>query len=197
MNSEDKKRSHGKTSRSQPPSPWVRRFAGLVPEGGAVLDLACGAGRHARMFLELGHPVLCIDQDTGGVADLEGRDGVQVMRADLEGEDGNWPLAGRRFAGIVVVNYLHRPLFPHLFRSLETGGVLIYQTFALGNEKLGRPRNPHFLLRRGELLERVEGELQVVAFEEGMVDGKAPMVMQRICAVNEPPGHAHPPHPLM
>lgn len=164
------------------PSPWVVRFAPLVPAGGAVLDLASGGGRHTRLFLARGHPVTCVDRDLGGLGALASRSGVEAITADLE--DGSpWPLAGRRFAGVVVVNYLWRPLFATLLAALAPGGVLIYATFAAGNEALGRPANPDFLLRPGELLEAVRGRLTVVAYEHGRVEHPRPRIRQRICAV--------------
>ncbi|MBY6262450.1 methyltransferase domain-containing protein [Azospirillum sp. 412522] len=175
-----------------PPSAWVERFAPLVRAGGPVLDLACGGGRHLRLFHRRGHPVVGLDRDLGGVADLEGTAGVTLIRADLEsGDSASSPgslAAGGRFAGIVVTNYLHRPLFPDLLAALEPGGVLIYETFADGNARFGRPSSPDFLLRRSELLEAVRGTLQVVAFEQGEVSVPKPAVVQRICAVagNDP-----------
>lgn len=164
------------------PSPWVARFAPLVPKGGPVLDLAAGAGRHSRLFVELGHPVLALDRD---VSLLDPEDSYEILQADLE--DGSpWLLEGRRFAGIVVANYLHRPLFPMLLAALDENGVLIYETFAHGHETytLTRPRNPDHLLREDELLNLVHGKLSVVAFEQGIVErDKGPAVIQRICAV--------------
>lgn len=163
-----------------PPSPWVVRFAPLVRAGGPVLDLACGGGRHARLFAGRGHPVTAVDIDLRGVADLEGR--AELVRADLE-DGGPWPLPGRRFAGIVATNYLHRPLLPRLADALEPGGVLLYETFMVGNARFGRPSSPAFLLRSGELLEAVRGRLQVVAFEQGEVASPKAAVVQRLCAV--------------
>ena len=166
------------------PSPWVVRFGPLVRPQGPVLDLACGAGRHARHFLAHGHPVTAIDRNAGHVADLAGWDQAEILECDLE--DGTpWPLAGRRFAGLIVVNYLHRPLFPDLLEALEPDGVLIYETFARGNETYSRPRNPNHLLKPGELLAlAAEGDLRVVSYEHGIVDkGTCPGVVERICAV--------------
>ena len=165
------------------PSPWVRRFAPLVAPGKPVLDLAAGGGRHARFFLDRGHPVWAVDIDVSGLADLAGRDGATVLEADLEGDEP-WPLGDRRFAAVVVVNYLHRPLFPRLVSAVAPGGVLIYDTFAQGNERFGRPRNPDHLLRPGELLEAVAGALTVVAFEQTEVRTPTPAVRQRICAAH-------------
>lgn len=164
------------------PSPWVVRFAGLVPAGGAVLDLACGAGRHSRFFLGRGHQVTAVDIDLAGVADLEAEHRAELIPADLEG-GAAWPLAGRRFAGVIVANYLHRPLLPAIVESVAPGGALIYETFATGNERFGRPRNPDFLLRPGELLDAVRGRLQVVAYENLEISAPRPAVVQRIAAV--------------
>jgi SAM-dependent methyltransferase len=164
------------------PSEWVRRWAPLVVAGGRVLDVACGGGRHARFLAGLGLRVLGVDRDPATRPALAGVPGVEVLIADLEG--GPWPLAGERFDGIVVANYLHRPLFPRLLEILAEGGVLIYETFAAGNERYGRPSNPDFLLQPNELLERT-GALRPVAFEQGRVARPKPAVMQRICAVRD------------
>ncbi len=162
-------------------SPWVVRFAPLVAAGAPVLDLACGQGRHVRLFLARGHPVTAVDVDVSGLEDLQGASGLEVVAADLEAGSA-WPLAGRRFGAVVVTNYLWRPLFPHILNSVGPGGVLLYETFALGNEAYGRPSNPDFLLRPGELIERVQGRLQIVAYEHGCLERPVPMVGQRICA---------------
>lgn len=165
-------------------SPWVARFALLVRPQGSVLDVACGGGRHCRHFLARGHAVTGIDTTIAAIQ----AEGVELIAADLE--DGSpWPLPGRRFDAVVVTNYLWRPLFPALLGALAEGGVLIYETFAQGNEAYGRPRNPDFLLARGELL-RIAAGLSVVAFEDGVVEDRA--VIQRLCAVNGPGPHALP-----
>ena len=160
-------------------SAWVCRFAPLVPGGGRVLDLACGGGRHSRLFLDQGHPVTALDRDISQAQLAQGADRIE---ADLE-NGSPWPLGGQRFAAVVVTNYLWRPLFPRILESLETGGVLIYESFALGNEAFGRPRNPDHLLDRGELLRLTQG-LTVVAFEDGIEGDRK--VVQRLCAVNGP-----------
>lgn len=162
------------------PSAWVRRWAPLVRAGGPVLDVACGSGRHALFFAALGHPVDAVDRDPAAIAVLAAQVGIRALCADIEG--GPWPCAGRQYAGVVVTNYLHRPLFPLLMAALEPGGVLIYETFAQGNAAYGRPANPDFLLQRGELL-RAVGDAQVVAYEDRYVDQPKPAVVQRICAV--------------
>jgi len=165
------------------PSAWVCRFAPLAPTGGRVLDLACGGGRHARLFAGLGHPVDAVDRDEAALASLRDVAGVRVHVADLEG--GPWPFGGERFGGVVVTNYLHRPLLPLLVAAVEPGGVLIYETFAVGNERFGRPSNPAFLLQPGELLEAVRGELRVLAYEDLQVDEPRPAMVQRLCARRE------------
>ena len=163
------------------PSAWVARFAGLIAPGGTVLDLACGHGRHARFLEAGGWRVMAVDRDAAALAGLAGHSGIEAVEADLE--TGVWPLGGRRFDGIVVANYLHRPLFPHLIGALQEGGVLLYETFMLGNERFGRPSNPDFLLRPNELLDAFAGRLNVVAFEQGEVARPKPAMVQRLCAV--------------
>lgn len=162
------------------PSAWVCRFARLIAAGGTVLDLACGQGRHARYLAGLGYRVEAVDCDGAALAALAGVAGVSTHCVDLEGAP--WPYHAGRFDGIVVTNYLHRPLMPVMLDALGPGAVLIYETFASGNEKRGRPSNPEFLLRPGELLQTVEGRLSVLAFEQGLVERPKPAVIQRICA---------------
>ncbi len=169
------------------PSRWVTRFAGLVPASGRILDMACGAGRHTRFFLARGHEVTAVDRDVADVADLRETPDVEILAADLEG-GSPWPFAGRTFAGIVVTNYLYRPLFPHILASLEDGGVLIYETFARGNQQFGRPRNPDHLLASGELLDLAAGKLLVAAYEHGLVETPRQAIVQRLCAINTDPG---------
>ncbi len=173
----------GARTRADRPSAWILRFAPLVPRSGTVLDLACGGGRHLRAFLERGHPVVGADVDPRGVAGLAGRPGVEIVTADLEA--GAWPFAGRRFAAIVVANYLHRPLFPAILEALAPRGVLLYETFAVGNARFGRPSCPAFLLRSGELLGLVRGRLQVVAYEHGEVSSPKAGIVQRLAAIND------------
>ena len=161
-----------------PPSPWVRRWVGFVRPGGAVLDVACGGGRHARWLAELGFEVEAVDRDPALFRAPP--PGVRLRGADLEA--GAWPYPGRRFDAIVVTNYLHRPLLPTLVEGLETGGLLVYETFARGNERFGKPSNPDFLLRPGELLEAVQGRLRVLGYEDLVVEEPRPAAVPRICA---------------
>ena len=165
-------------------SPWVRRFVDLIPEGGAVLDVACGSGRHSRYLLSLGYRVVLLDRDIAAVADLAADEHVELIACDLE--DGRpWPLDDRTFEGVVVTNYLHRPLLKHLVRAVAPGGALIYETFADGNEAFGHPRNPDFLLQREELLIFTRPELRVVAFEDVLITEPRPAAIQHIAAVRE------------
>lgn len=140
---------------------------------GPVLDLASGSGRHSLLFSRKGIAVVAVDREPQSIP------GVEFVQADLEG--GPWPFAGRRFAAIVVTNYLHRPLLPLLQESLEEGGVLIYETFMAGNERFGRPSNPAYLLKPGELLAAFAA-LTPLAFEQGCVERPKPAMVQRLCA---------------
>ena len=168
------------------PSPWVRRWSHLLVPGGVVLDVACGHGRHARWFYERNHPVAVVDRAQAAIdsiASVIPASACEAVVADIE--SGPWPFAGRQFASVVVTNYLWRPLFPTLIASLQSGGVLIYETFTQGNETVGKPSRADFLLRPGELLEVCQA-LRVVAFEDGFEqapDGSGPRFVQRIAAV--------------
>ncbi len=156
------------------PSDWVVRWAPRVARG-PVLDVASGPGRHARFFAARGLEAVAVDRERHAIP------GVRFVQADLE--DGTpWPFAGQRFGAIVVTNYLHRPLFKSIEDSLAESGVLIYETFMIGNERFGRPSNPDFLLKPGELREAF-ASLRVFAFEEGEVARPKPAVTQRICAI--------------
>ena len=146
------------------PSPWVVRHAPLIRVGGTVLDLACGFGRHSRHLARLGFQVEAVDRDAEAIAQLADVSRVTPRIADLE--SGPWPFAGRRFAAVIVTNYLWRPLFPAILDVLDASGVLLYETFAAGNERFGRPSNPDFLLQPGELLDLVRGRLRAIAFED-------------------------------
>ena len=166
------------------PSPWVVRWASMIVAAGAVLDLACGSGRHTRYLLGLGLSVLAVDRDLAGVADLLGTPGFASLAADLEG-GAPWPLPDRRFDGVVVTNYLHRPIMAKIVAAVAPGGVLIYETFAQGNERFGKPSNPDFLLRPGELLDHAR-PLEVLAYEALITRGERPAMIQRIAARRAP-----------
>jgi len=166
------------------PSPWVQRWAHLVPANGSVLDVACGSGRHVVWFADRGCRVTAVDRDAVAVEPL--RTIAEVLVSDIE--NGPWPLAGRRFDTVIVTNYLWRPLLPTLIASLADGGVLIYETFADGNQIVGKPSNPDFLLKPGELLQAAQG-LEVVAYENGFLDAP-PRFVQRIAAMKPQVGAA-------
>jgi SAM-dependent methyltransferase len=169
-----------KPHNSSQPSRWVATHMARIPAGGRVLDLACGSGRHTRLLLDLGFSVLAADIDLTGVADLQNQRGIELLETDLEQDE--WPLAGERFAGIVVCNYLYRPHLASLADCLEDSGVLLYETFALGNEQYGKPSNPDYLLRPGELLDVFGALLETIAFEQGLVTEPDAKVVQRLCA---------------
>lgn len=173
------------------PSPWLTRWAHLVPTGGTVLDVACGGGRHLRWFHARGHAVAGVDRSAPDVAALAGLG--ELVCADIE--QGPWPFPGRRFDAVVVTHYLWRPLLPTLVQSVAPGGVLLYETFAHGNGTVRRPSRPDFLLEPGELLDVCTG-LRVVAYEDGFLPSPERFV-QCIAAVREVPGSAPPRHPLV
>jgi SAM-dependent methyltransferase len=164
-------------------SEWVIRFAGLVPPAGRVLDVAAGSGRHSRFFLDRGHPVTAVDRDTSGLADRKDDPALETVEFDLE-SGAPWPCAGRAFEAVVVTNYLHRPILPDIIGAVAPGGILLYETFARGQERFGRPRNPDFLLTPGELLDAARPVFRVLAYEDLILNGSDPRAVQRIAAVN-------------
>jgi SAM-dependent methyltransferase len=163
------------------PSAWVERWSSLVPAGASVLDVACGSGRHLRWFAQRGCRVTGVDRDAAAVEPLRALG--EIVVADIEGRP--WPFAARTFGAVVVTNYLWRPLLPAIVASVAEGGVLLYETFAVGNETVGKPSRPDFLLRPGELLQAAVG-LRVVAYEDGFLTGPDRYV-QRLAAVRESP----------
>lgn len=170
------------------PSSWVARFAPLIPRG-EVLDLACGGGRHTRLLAAMGQRVIAVDRDAEALSKIAGTN-IRTMEYDLEREadqGASWPFESNRFAGIVVTNYLHRPLLTSILASLAPNGILIYETFAHGNGRFGKPSNPAFLLEPGELLQAVSansaGSMRVIAFEDGFVGQPRPAMVQRICVL--------------
>jgi SAM-dependent methyltransferase len=160
------------------PSPWICRWSHLVPAGGQVLDVACGSGRHMRWFAQQGYPTLGVDRSPEAVA-AAGAFG-QTLLADIE--SGPWPFGGQQFAGVVVTNYLWRARLPDIVAAVAPGGVLLYETFAQGNETVGKPSRPDFLLAPGELLTACAGALRVVAYEDGFL-AEPDRFVQRIAAV--------------
>jgi SAM-dependent methyltransferase len=172
----------------EPASAWVRRWSHLAPAGGSVLDVACGRGRHARWFAALGHRVTALDRSAEALAAIGlPAERCETVLADIEG--GPWPLPGRQFDALVVTNYLWRSLMETLLVSIAPGGVLIYETFAAGNETVGKPSRPDFLLQPGELLQLCQS-LRTVAYEDGFETGLAGSTgrfVQRIAAVRELP----------
>jgi SAM-dependent methyltransferase len=166
------------------PSPWVTRWSHLIAPGGSVLDVACGRGRHVRWLATKGFRMTGVDRDATALAELQGRG--RLVEADIE--NGPWPLPGETFDAIVVTNYLWRPLLPTLRAALAPGGVLIYETFAQGNEVHGKPSNPNFLLQPGELLAFAQGlphGMHIVAYEDGVLNNPTRRV-QRIAALAPP-----------
>ena len=162
-------------------SPWVRRFAALIPKGGVVLDLACGSGRHSQLIAGMGHEVMAVDID---VTAIESPRNPLIIPKQLNLEEAEWPLKGAQFSAIVVTNYLYRPHWDELPKMLQKDGVLIYETFAQGNGDFGKPSNPNFLLNPGELLSFASRHgLKVVSYEDIYVDQPKPAMVQRLCAV--------------
>jgi SAM-dependent methyltransferase len=172
-------------------SPWLLRWAHLIPTGGKVLDVAAGSGRHTRWLAAHGFTVTAIDRDATAMQSLA--ECARTLVADIEGEP--WPLDGQTFDAVLVTNYLYRPLLPRLVAAVAPGGVLVYETFAVGNESVGRPARPDFLLAPGELLGAAPG-LRIVAYEDGFLDDPQRFV-QRLAAVRELPGSAPMRHPLV
>ena len=159
------------------PSPWIVRWAHLIAPGSSVLDVACGWGRHVRWLAAQGHRVTGVDRNAEALAPLH--ELGEIIEADIE--DGPWPLADRRFDAVIVTNYLWRPLLPTLVASVADGGLLLYETFAQGQQRFGKPTQAAFLLQPGELLAAVAG-LRVVAYEDGVLSAPTRRV-QRIAAV--------------
>ncbi|MBT8423324.1 MAG: class I SAM-dependent methyltransferase [Gammaproteobacteria bacterium] len=164
------------------PSRWIQRHLTAIPRGSHVLDLACGSGRHLRLLRDSGYTACGVDRDTSAAGELASPGVIELLQYDLERD--RWPFGSAEYAAIIVCNYLHRPLFPCIADTLQPGGVLLYETFAVGNEQYGRPRNPDFLLRPGEL-RAVFGHFIVLNFEELTEHGDTPAVRQRI-AVRKP-----------
>jgi SAM-dependent methyltransferase len=172
------------------PSPWIVRWCELIPPRSRILDLACGAGRHAVLLAQRGHTVVAVDRDVASVGTLVStlaRSSAPALRIEVQCRDLEaqpWPYAAGEFDAIVVTNYLYRPLFAPMLAALKPGGILLYETFARGNERFGKPSNPDFLLEPGELLRRVQSVLRVIAYEDVYVDQPKSALVQRLCAIN-------------
>ena len=162
------------------PSDWVKQHIRIIPPKGTVLDLACGAGRHTRLLIETGRRVIALDYNIRQLEYLSGEDSLTIIRHNLEVKN-SWPFNPLTFDGIIVTNYLYRPLYSCIIDALAVNGVLIYQTFAVGNEKYGRPRNPKYLLKEDELLEVFGKKLNVVDYSHGYIKKPSPAVIQSIC----------------
>ncbi|WP_399680591.1 class I SAM-dependent methyltransferase [Xenophilus sp.] len=168
------------------PSDWLLRWAHLIAPGGRVLDVACGAGRHLYWLHAQGFRVAGIDRDPAAIAALAplAAAGAEIVQADIE--DGPWPFAGRGFEAVLVTNYLWRARLAEIAAAVAPGGVLLYETFARGQESIGRPARAEFLLAPGELLRAAAAAgLRVVAYEDGFLDAGTPRFVQRIAAVRE------------
>lgn len=164
-------------------SPWVKRFEALIPKGGRILDLAAGSGRHTRYLLGCGHSVLAVDQDVTALSTIA-NNLLEIRALDLEG--AQWPLKDAEFSAIIVTNYLYRPHLDLLPAMLSSGGILIYETFADGNAQFGKPSNPNFLLKTGELLNlAARHHLKVLAYEDILQKEPKPAMVQRICAAKD------------
>ncbi|MEC9369447.1 MAG: class I SAM-dependent methyltransferase [Pseudomonadota bacterium] len=169
------------------PSVWVKRFVGGVKAGGHILDVACGSGRHLKLALSRGYRATGIDRDISRAAELGEHGGLTLVGTDLE-RGQPFPYEGRTFDGVIVVNYLWRPILPAIVKCVARDGLLIYETFAQGQERRGRPENPDFLLAPNELIEAVSSHLVVICYETGVAAGSKPRVVQRIAAC----GRGHP-----
>ena len=165
------------------PSPWVARWIRLLTADSLVLDVACGFGRHTRLALQLGHRVVAVDRNEEALAGLASLPGVRTVQADIE--SGEWPFSAQRFDAVIVTNYLYRPLFPALLESVTEAGLLIYETFAQGNGRFGRPSNPDYLLEPGELCDVVRPSLRILGYEDVYVDSPKPAMVQRVCACGQ------------
>jgi SAM-dependent methyltransferase len=163
------------------PSAWVAKHVERIAKNGLVLDLACGSGRHALYLVSLGLQVMAVDRDVSVLRGQKLPVEIKLLEADLE--NAPWPFGENAFDAIVVTNYLHRPLFAKIIAALKPGGVLVYETFAIGNEKFGKPSNPDFLLQPGELLDTVRGNMRVLAYEDDYIELPKPAMIQRICAI--------------
>lgn len=178
------------------PSSWLLRWQPCWGTSATALDLACGSGRNLRHLVALGLQVTGVDRDALALAGLH--DLAEIIAADIEA--GPWPLGQRQFDLVLVSNYLWRPLLAQIVAAVAPGGWLIYETFADGQQSIGRPARADFLLQPGELLQVCAG-LRIVGYENGFETGAQhgggqPRYVQRIAAVRPLPGETFPRHAL-
>ena len=171
----------GLNSMNKKPNKWVECYSSLIPSGGSVLDLACGSGRHTGMLLNKGYQVTAVDIDTTLIKQNFSNKNLNIVKCDLESLSF-WPFEKNSFLGIIVVNYLHRPLFSKIIESLREEGVLVYQTFADGHSRYGKPKNPDYLLKRGEL-KTVFDSMKIISYQHGYLSYPSQSIIQRICCV--------------
>lgn len=156
------------------PCSWLLENADLLPRSGRALDLACGAGRHAFLLAAIGLEVDAVDRDAEKIAEVHAiaeRARLRITARCVDLETGSADLGEARYDLVLVVHYLHRPLFPAIARALKPGGLLLYETFTLEQAKRGKPTNPAFLLEPGELV-RLVAPLEVLRQREGEFDGR-------------------------
>jgi SAM-dependent methyltransferase len=173
---------------SQTASRWMIKHATLVPPGANLLDVACGYGRHAKFFAARGVAVTAVDRDANALELLRGTDNVVCEWRDLEASDSPWPYPANSFDAVLVCNYLWRPTLDALLSTLKMGGLLLYETFMVGNERYGKPSCTDFLLRSNELIERTRDSFRVLAYEEGeqrATTGEVIAVKAQIAAIRE------------
>jgi len=165
-------------------SPWVKKWVFLTNPSGEILDVACGRGRHSKYCLEAGYRVIAVDSDRVKLQCLSGLNGITTLCHDLERD--LWPFEKLRFQGVIVTNYLHRELMANISLSLARSGVLIYETFAEGNEDFGKPTNKDFLLKSNELLHYFEPDFHIVSYQQGLISKPKKAIIQRLCAIKYP-----------
>ncbi len=170
---------------NEPVSTWVQRYAHLARKQGTVLDVACGAGRHARFFAAMGMKVTGVDKNAAALAELT-QYGIRTLWTDIESSP--WPFVGHSFDTVIVTNYLWRPLLPLIAACVMERGAIIYETFAQGNERYGKPANPDFLLAPDELMQHfgTKQGFEVIAYEDITLELPKPARVQRIAAVKLP-----------
>lgn len=166
-----------------PVSPWILKYGSLIPKERPILDVACGSGRHSFYMQDLGYEVVAVDKDITAINANQFQSNISIFEADLERY--LWPFSEQIFSGVIVVNYLWRPLFQNIIDSVVPGGVLLYDTFAQGNEKFGRPRNPDFLLAPEELKNLCRKKFDIIDYFHGVTKSPEPAMRQSIAAIKK------------